>query len=394
MQNTDLLVKQHYLSESAGDFDSFKKSVQQTTSAKDYPLASSVEQEALVYSSSTVLAANTSATAKQALMAEWIKVWADGPGVLMIRRALDHTVVDRASELFENIIQTQQAEGLGAGDHFATAGANDRIWNALEKHGKQDPENFIHYYANEAIALASEAWLGTGYQITAQVNRVNPGGAAQSAHRDYHLGFLAKDKITAYPLHVHLMSPALTLQGAIAHCDMPIETGPTLYLPYSQNFPEGYIAFNRDEYQDYFRQHRSQLELQKGDAVFFNPALMHAAGENKTRNRHRLANLLQVSSAFGRVMESIDYIGLVDSIYPLLKASKIDAELTEIQIQNAVCACTDGYPFPTSLDADLPNDGLAPKAQRQYVFDALLEATDPHLLNKTLQQQSARRNFR
>ena len=32
------------------------------------------------------------------------------------------------------------------------------------------------------------------------------------------------------------MSPVLTLQGAVAHCDMPIESGPTMLLPYSQRF--------------------------------------------------------------------------------------------------------------------------------------------------------------
>ena len=45
--------------------------------------------------------------------------------------------------------------------------------------------------------------------------------------------------------------------------------------------------------------------LRKGDAVFFNPALIHAAGENRSEGIQRMANLLQVSSAFGRAMESI-----------------------------------------------------------------------------------------
>ena len=146
---------------------------------------------------------------------------------------------------------------------LAKAGSNDRIWNALQKHALADPANFASYYSNDTIALASEAWLGTGYWVTAQVNRVNPGGAAQSAHRDYHLGFMSRDQITQYPMHVHSLSPVLTLQGAIAHCDMPLETGPTLYLPYSQHFREGYLAFNRDEFQNYFSKHRSQLALKK-----------------------------------------------------------------------------------------------------------------------------------
>ena len=48
----------------------------------------------------------------------------------------------------------------------------------------RDPEMFAAYYGNELIALVSEAWLGPAYQITSQVNCVNPGGAAQTAHRD------------------------------------------------------------------------------------------------------------------------------------------------------------------------------------------------------------------
>ena len=96
----------------------------------------------------------------------------------------------------------------------------------------------------------------------------------------------------------------LTLQGAIAHCDMPIETGPTLYLPFSQSYLPGYLATARPEFRDYFDKHHVQLPLAKGDAVFFNPALFHAAGTNRSKDVRRIANLLQVSSAFGRAMET------------------------------------------------------------------------------------------
>ena len=386
------LVTQHYLTETSGDFTAFEKSVNRTTELSDYPLASAVEQGALVYDLTTVRKASNSLDHKRTLMAEWIKVWLTGPGVLMITGAVDDTVIDEASMLFKRIITDQRASGGGAGDHFAKAGANDRIWNALQKHCHADADNFSRYYSNETIALASEAWLGTGYQITAQVNRVNPGGAAQSAHRDYHLGFMAQDQILHYPKHVHLLSPILTLQGAIAHCDMPLETGPTLYLPYSQHFPEGYLAFNRNEFQEYFNQNHSQLALKKGDVVFFNPALMHAAGENTTTDHHRLANLLQVSSAFGRVMESIDYVGLVNAVYPTLLAAKKNNSLSTEQLNNVVAACTDGYPFPTNLNTDLASGGLAPKTQRQCVIEALDNSKDHTKLAKELNDQLKRRS--
>ena len=392
MHSENNLVTRHYLNETSGDFAAFEASVNRTTQLSDYPLASDVEQGAPVYDADTVLKAASSTEHKQTLMAEWIKVWLDGPGVLMITGAMAADIIDKASALFETIIDEQRLSGGGAGDHFAKAGANDRIWNALQKHCHADADNFTRYYSCEAIALASEAWLGTGYQITAQVNRVNPGGAAQSAHRDYHLGFMTKDQIVHYPRHVHMLSPVLTLQGAVAHCDMPLETGPTLYLPYSQHYPEGYLAFNRSEFQEYFNNNRSQLALKKGDAVFFNPALMHAAGENTTTDRHRLANLLQVSSAFGRVMESIDYVGLIDTVYPGLLAAKQNQLLSNTQINNVVAACTDGYPFPTNLNTDSATGGLAPKTQRQYVIDALDSNTDRAALLKDLRDQVQRRS--
>lgn len=392
MQEPNALVNKHYLTEDSGDFETFKKSVSHSTSLSDYPLATSVEQGALLYDASVVRAACKNQSNKQALMAEWIKVWLEGPGVLSITGAMATEVIDDANALFEQVINKQRATGKGAGDHFAKAGANDRIWNALQKHGQLNPDSFIRYYSNETIALASEAWLGTGYQITAQVNRVNPGGAAQAAHRDYHLGFMSKAQITHYPMHVHKLSPVLTLQGAIAHCDMPLETGPTLYLPYSQHYPQGYLAYNRPEFQEYFGQHRSQIALKKGDMVFFNPALMHAAGENTTADNFRLANLLQISSAFGRVMEAIDYTSLVDDLYPVLLQAKKDSSLSDAEISNAVCACTDGYPFPTSLDNDLPANGLAPRSQRQLTLEAIEEALSHRAFTSAILAHQKRRS--
>ena len=47
----------------------------------------------------------------------------------------------------------------------------------------------------------------------------------------------------------------------------------------------------------YFARNCVQLPLAKGDAVFFNPALFHGAGTNRTADVRRMAHLLHVSSA-------------------------------------------------------------------------------------------------
>jgi ectoine hydroxylase-related dioxygenase (phytanoyl-CoA dioxygenase family) len=62
-----------------------------------------------------------------------------------------------------------------------------------------------------------------------------------------------------------------------------------------------------------------QTALSKGDAVFFNPATFHQPGVNET-DKERVANLLQVSSAFGRSMESCDRLGMTLAVWPVMKS--------------------------------------------------------------------------
>jgi ectoine hydroxylase-related dioxygenase (phytanoyl-CoA dioxygenase family) len=289
------------------------------------------------------------------------------------------------------LIADQRAAGTGGGAHFARPGANDRIWNALEKLCLASPEAFARYYANDMIALVSEAWLGPCYQVTSQLNVVNPGGAAQTAHRDYHLGFQSADVVARYPVHVHLFSPMLTLQGAVAHCDMPLESGPTLYMPFSQGYGPGYLAAQAPEIRAWFDAHCVQLPLSKGDAVFFNPALLHAAGTNRSADIRRMANLLQVSSAYGRAMESIDRTRMTGMLYPVLRRLRADGALSDAEVEAAIAASAEGYAFPTNLDRDPPIGGLAPASQQDLVRDALAAGWDEARLLDALRWQSDRR---
>lgn len=365
-----------WLDGSSGNFADFASLVDQRTRLADWPLAAEVAQNVLIYQGDAVRDAATNDAARKEMMAEWAEAFTTGPGIIVIRNALpDAAVVDRATEIFQAMIAEQHRTNSGGGDHFAKPGANDRIWNALEKHCLADPANFARYYAADAIAMAAEAWLGAGYQMTAQVNRVNPGGAAQTAHRDYHLGFMSPAQMATYPAHIHGVSPLLTLQGAVAHCDMPVETGPTQFLPYSQRFFEGYLAFGRPEFQAHFAAHHVQLPLSKGDAVFFNPAVMHGAGHNSTTDVQRMANLLQVSSAFGRAMETVNRERMVTALYPVLLAGM--ADLSPREIANIIASSAEGYAFPTNLDRDPPIGGLAPKTQATRMAEALAQNVSP-----------------
>ncbi|VEG56752.1 phytanoyl-CoA dioxygenase [Mycolicibacterium aurum] len=376
-----------WLDESDFDLQAFRAEVECTTELADYPYADDVRGNVVVYSALTV----TQAEDRRAVQAELIRALADGPGVVVFTQAFGTAVVDRASAAFFAIIEAQRAAGQAAGDHFGKPGANDRIWNAAQKLALHDPEVFAEYYASDALALVCQAWLGPRYQVTSQVNVVNPGGQAQVPHRDYHLGFVPDDHLAAYPAHLHRTSAVLTLQGAVAHCDMPVESGPTMLLPHSQRFAGGYIAFNRPEFIDYFAANHVQLSLRKGDAVFFNPALYHGAGTNFSKDVRRIANLMQISSPFGRAMEAMDRTAMVRAVYPALRAMQA-AGRSRRDLDNVVVATAEGYAFPTNLDSDQPIGSLAPPSQVDTVLDALDKNLTEQELDIALREQNERRN--
>ena len=179
-----------WLTEEACDLDAFRRSVERSVDRADYPFASDIVSNVPVYDGLEVRSIAASPETRKEIMAEWIEALTDGPGIVAIRSAFaDPGAIDKANAHFWAIIEEERQSNVGGGDHFAKPGANDRIWNALEKLCLSDPAAFAAYYGNAVIALVSEAWLGPAYQITSQLNVVNPGGAAQVPHRDYHLGF-------------------------------------------------------------------------------------------------------------------------------------------------------------------------------------------------------------
>lgn len=370
------------------ELGAFAELCSQTLKASDYPFAHRVEKNVLLYDSDEIRSGLHSASFQQALKQELAHVLQQGPGVFVLQNAFaDKAVIERMNQVFEAIF-VQEAD-KASGDHFAKAGANGRIWNALQKSALIDPAAFVEYYKNPLLLLASEAWLGPHYQMTTQVNVVRPGGQAQAPHRDYHLGFQEQNELARYPLHTHLMSTQLTLQGAVAHTDMPLESGPTLLLPFSQQYALGYFAWRDPAFKAYFDEHAIQLALKQGDALFFNPALFHAAGNNYTQDFHRSANLLQVSSAFGRSMEQIDRYAMTHALYPALQ--KEWAHLNEWERDAVLSSACEGYSFPTNLDSDPPLSGLAPQTMKQLTAQALQDGLAVETFNQQLQQHAQQR---
>lgn len=386
-------VEMGYFDESTCDLDEIKALVGQTADQSTVPIANSVLRKVPIYDAQTVSNHIETPEKRREIMAEWAQVFLNGAGVIVIKGAQpDLAAIDAASQVYAKIIADEkEADGAG-GDHFAAAGANDRLWNSLQKLCEAAPEVFVRYFASPAIDAACEAWLGPNYQMTAQVNLVHPGGKAQQPHRDYHLGFQTADQSCQYPAHVHDLSPQLTLQGGIAHCSIPVESGPTKLLPFSQLYKPGYAAWRRDDFKAHFEQNYVQLPLEKGDALFFNPALFHAAGENSSANIHRLVNLMQISSAFGRSLEAINREIMCEAVYDALKHAWATKTLSTAQLDAVIASTAEGYPFPTNLDRDPPIGGLAPKSQQELLKEHILNSSDREVFLADLKIQRDRKN--
>ncbi|KAH6889226.1 hypothetical protein B0T10DRAFT_513614 [Thelonectria olida] len=355
----------------APSIDAFKAICAQSATKEQYPLATSIEKNVPIYKLAPF--SSLSEDQKLALQDEWYRVLLHGPGVLVTSGLYtDNAVIDEATETFHDIIKQEKLASKTQGDHFAGAGKNDRIWNSFSKHGLANPASFLKYYSNPYLDLISAAWLGPGYRLTAQVNNVKPGSGPQVSHRDYHLGFMSAERCGGYPRAMQVASQCLTLQGAVAHVDVPLESGPTRLLPFSQAFSAGYMAYRLPQFDEYFLQNYIALPLQKGDGIFFNPALSHAAGENVSSDINRLVNLLQISSAFGKPMETIDAYPLVESTWDQLTDMYKEKGLTD-KIKAFVLTVGEGYPFPTNLDNNAPkSDDMAPDSEQDVILNALL----------------------
>lgn len=363
--------------------DFLKNLCQQKTVKQDYLRAQSIQSNIPVYDLSATTSTDTANV--NGLQEEWYHALNTGPGVMVLKNFLpDHAIIKRANAAFDRIIESEASSAKG--DHFAAAGSNSRVWNSFQKHAEADPSSFVHYYSNPWLKRVCEAWLGPSYQITAQLNVVRPGGKPQSAHRDYHLGFQTAEHCARFPRTMQIASQYLTLQGGIAHSDVPLNSGPTRLLPFSQLLPEGYMAWRLPEFTQYFNENWVSLAMEVGDALFFNPALFHAAGENGTKSVDRSVNLLQVSSAFGRPMESVNRAKMIASCWDSLKAYAKQDGLGE-GTSACINALAEGYPFPSNLDQRPPGpDGMAPISEIDLLWEGLRENWSTEKMAKEFHQ--------
>ena len=324
------------------------------------------------------------------MQAELARALLEGPGIVVFKRAFETPVVDAATAAFDRLIAGRRRRGRSLGDHFAKPGANDRVWGALDKLAVADPEVFAEYYANDVLALVSEAWLGPDYQVTSQVNVVNPGGQAQAAHRDYHLGFMDRTQAPAYPAQVHAFRPPSPCRARSRTRHARRDAARPCTCRTRSSTSPGYLAYHCPAFTEYFERALRATAAGQGRRRVLQPGPV-------PRRRHQP---LQRHPPDGQPAPGVLRLRPGDgdrgprprcarAIYPVLLdgRQKAPARL----LANVVAAAAEGYPFPTNLDLDQPVGGAGPAEQADLVHQALAEDWDDARLTEALAAQQTRR---
>ena len=311
-----------WLSEQDCVLEDFRALIEQATDLTAFPTAGAVESKILIYEATHLREATEKETGRQAVQAELARALLDGPGVILVRNAFDPSVVDRATTVFATLIDEEIAAGKSGGDHFAKPGTNARLWDSLSKLAARDPDVFVDYFSNDVLALVSLAWLGPGYQVTSQVNLVNPGGVAQAVHRDYHLGFMSNERAASFPAHVHRLSPCSPCRVRSPVLTCRLRAGRRSMCPIRRNtFPVTWPGACRNSGST-VRSTTFSCRSAKAMPPFSTPPFSTPPATTALEDIHRMANLLQISSSFGRAMETIDREAVTNAIYPALWAAQ------------------------------------------------------------------------
>ncbi|KAL3486575.1 hypothetical protein BJX62DRAFT_246634 [Aspergillus germanicus] len=377
--------------------DDLKRVCDRSISKETYPLASDVQSSVPIYDLSKYAGRHTDASLVESLQDEWSHILSQGPGAIILKKmyAIDNLeqTVDAANKVFDQILDDESRERQSKNQDTPgnTLDRNLKAFDVFTKLAKRAPQVFVHYYSNPWLALVSEAWLGFGYRFNSTLNIVPPGGVAQPAHRDFHMGFFSPDKCVKFPRLLQIANQTLTLQGAVAHSDMPLPSGPTRFLPFSQLFEAGYMAHRRDEFQDFFESHYVSVALEKGDGVFFNPSILHAAGNNVTTDFYRSAQLIQVNSIFGKPSEWVNAVPIVDKCWALMR-DKYRKEGLSAEMKALIQAVGDGYQFPVSLDNVVRNgDIFSMKTEQDLITEGLQADWDHDRIIQELKASQQRR---
>ena len=334
------------------------------TEPGDYPRAAAVRDNVLIYDAARLTAELGGEGGRRAVSGELIRALRDGPGIVAFAGAFaDAGVLDAASAEFFAMIADQRAAGGTAGDHFAAAGQNDRVWNALEKLAVRAPAVFVAYYGNDIVAAGRSAWLGPGYQVTSQVNVVNPGGAAQSPAPGLPPGLPSSEQARAFPAHVHRLSPGADPAGrGRAHRHAASRPGRRCTCRTRRSTCRVTSSRTGRSSRRTSPRTTSSCRWRRATRCSSTRRCCTPPGPTGPRTCGGWPTCSRCPRRSAGPWRAWTARRMCGAVYPALRAMRAAGAAPQA-VANVIAASAEGYPFPTNLDRDQPIGGIAPPSQ-------------------------------
>ena len=187
-------------------------------------------------------------------MAEWVEALTDGPGVVSIRGAFATPgAIDAANAALLGDHRRGAAEATSAAAIISPSPAPMTASGTRSK-SSACATRTSSPHTTPTRSSRSCRRPGSARAIRSPRSSTSSTPAARPSPCTATIIWVSNRlaEIERFPVHVHRLSPVLTLQGAVAHCDMPLESGPTLYLPYLAKLPARLLRLARPEFKDYF----------------------------------------------------------------------------------------------------------------------------------------------
>lgn len=210
---------------------------------------------------------------------------------------------------------------------------NDKILfnKVIDRMSKTNPELLMEILDNKDLTRVSDCLLGFAKFGSCTGHWIKPGGKRQETHVDYPVhshstDFWKKENkieriFTEY--QVNKILPFFSAQCLIASDYMNYENGVTQIVPYSNLIPNIDVLLKKQKVKDYFEDKFVNIELFKGDVLFFNRRIVHRGGHNQTKYR-RNSLIVQYVWSWGVGQEMIDFENVYKNIQNCKRFQEMD----------------------------------------------------------------------
>lgn len=224
-----------------------------------------------------------------------------------------------------------------------------RLWNFYSDLSQYDIKTWIDYFGDKNLYNLLSLWMGAYLRYSAQVNILKKGYLGHWIHQDYPVGLYSKDFVKKLSPVQYQSIQHFSLQVLIAHDEMTPSNGALKVLPASQLWSQAQIInFSSNSFTEFFNTECHEICMSPGDALFYNPHLIHCTGDLNDGEQRRAA-LILATSPFLVPMEKTNFSCIQEQLDPYLKSQLVMNKISKEDVKRLLQISSDPCQFPMTF---------------------------------------------